>query len=100
MDLDVLLARVPEGWSVVSYLGRPFGLTRTDRVDGRSVTIYAEELGGSDAISANIYRGSNGDMLRSCEMPDAKVLDFLRTWTPIPAPSQTPGVTDGTQSRG
>ena len=48
MDLDVLLARVPEGWSVVSYLGRPYGLTRTDRVDGRSVTIYAEELGGSD----------------------------------------------------
>ena len=59
MDLDALLARVPEGWSAVSYLGRPYGLTKTTRVDGREVTIYAEELGGTDVVSANVYRVSS-----------------------------------------
>jgi len=83
MDLDDLLARVPAGWSEVSYHGRRYGLSRTDRVDGRSIAIYAEELGGTDVVSANIYRGAEADVLRSSEMPDSKVLDFLQTWQPI-----------------
>ena len=79
-SLSALIERVPEGWTRVTYDGRPYGLSRTTRVDGRVVTITAEELGGSDLVSANVYRTSAADHLRACEMPDAKVIAFLRGW--------------------
>ncbi len=75
-----LLDRVPEGWTAVSYGGRAYGLRRTSRAGGRSVAVYAEELGGSDVISANVYRTGSGDVLRPCEMPAAAVLSFLAGW--------------------
>ena len=78
--LSALVERVPEGWTRVNYDGRPYGLSRTTRVGGRVVTITAEELGGTDLVSANVYRTTAADLLRSCEMPDAKVLAFLRGW--------------------
>jgi hypothetical protein len=80
MDLAELVDRVPIGWTLVEFGGRPYGLTRVDHVEGRSVTIYAEELGAADVVSANVYRVSSGDRLNACEMPDAKVLAFLRGW--------------------
>lgn len=76
-DLAALLDRVPLGWSEVRYRGRRYGLTRSVAAHGRAVTIYAEELGGRDVISANFYLTSSGAQLRACEMPDAKVVDFL-----------------------
>ena len=81
-DLSTLLERVPEGWTRVSYNGRTYGLARTTRAGGRSITISAEELGGNDLVSANVYRTVAADHLRACEMPTAKVLEFLRAWTP------------------
>ena len=76
-DLATLLERVPVGWSEVTYAGRRYGLTRSEAAQGRAVTLYAEELGGRDVISANLYLTSGGPQLRACEMPDAKVVDFL-----------------------
>ena len=84
-DLAELLGRVPEGWTAVRYAGRPYGLSRTSRAGGRSVAVYAEELGGSDVVSTNVYRTSSGDLLRPCEMPAAKVLAFLCGWTRVDA---------------
>lgn len=81
MDLAALVDRVPEGWTRVAYDGRTYGLSRTTRADGRSISLYAEELGGDDVVSTNVYRTIDGDLLRPCEMPAEKVLDFLRGWT-------------------
>jgi hypothetical protein len=72
---------VPEGWTQVIFDGRPYGLSRSTRAAGRSVSIYAEELSGVGVVSANIYRTSTGDVLKPCEMPALSVLDFLRGWT-------------------
>ena len=80
--LQTLVDLVPEGWTLVCYQGRPYGLTRTTRAGGKSVSVLAQELGGSDLVSANIYRTTSGDLLRACEMPQQKVLDFLRGWRP------------------
>ena len=82
-SLEALVARVPEGWTAVSYAGRRYGLTRTTHTDGRSVSVFAEELGGPDVVSANVFRLSGGAELRPCEMPAAKVLDFLEGWLPL-----------------
>jgi hypothetical protein len=73
---------VPEGWTLVRYGGRSYGLRRTSRAGGRSLSIYAEELGGPDVVSTNVYRTAGGDLLRPCEMPVATVLAFLDGWTP------------------
>jgi len=64
----------------VSYDGRRYGLTRTSRVGGRSISLLAQELGGTDVVSANVYRTLAGDLLRPCEMPAATVLAFLAGW--------------------
>jgi hypothetical protein len=66
----------------VSHQGRRYGLSRTTHTDGRSVSLYAEELGGSDVVSANVFRLAGGAELRPCEMPAAKVLAFLSGWQP------------------
>ena len=84
MDLDELLGRVPEGWTQVLFGGRAYGLTRTTRAAGRSVAVFAEQLGGSDVVSANVYRTSDGLVLRPCEMPAATVVAFLAGWVPGP----------------
>lgn len=91
--LGELLDAVPEGWTTAEHAGRRYGLSRTDRVGGRVVTLLAHELGGTDLVSANVYRTSRGDELRACEMPDERVLDFLRGWRRVPDggdPSTTP----------
>jgi hypothetical protein len=79
-ELAALVDRVPEGWTGVEFAGRRYGLTRTTHGDGRSASIFAEQLGGTDVVSANFYRTSAGDVLRPCEMPVTTVLDFLRRW--------------------
>ena len=60
----------------------PWGLTRADHAQGGTTTLYAEELGGPAAVSANVWHTSGGDVLRPCEMPAQVVLDFLRGWVP------------------
>lgn len=77
-DVAALFARVPDGWSVATYDGRRYGVTRTGHAGGRSLSVYAEELGGTDVVSANLYLVGAGAAFRPCEMPGAKVLAFLR----------------------
>jgi hypothetical protein len=77
-DLARLVDRVPEGWSVVDHDGRRYGLTRVTRAGGRSSSIFARDLAGTDVVSANVYRTSTGYVLRPCEMPADRVLAFLR----------------------
>jgi hypothetical protein len=77
-----LVDRVPDGWTLVSYQDRQYGLSRTTRADGKSISVLARELGGTDLVSANIYTTSRGPQLRACEMPEKKVLDFLTGWQP------------------
>jgi hypothetical protein len=76
-DYPALFDRVPLGWSEVVYLGRRYGVTRSVAAEGRALTVYAEELGGRDVVSANLYLTGDGPLLKPCEMPAAKVVDFL-----------------------
>jgi hypothetical protein len=78
MDLGDLVDALPEGWSEVTYTGRRYGLTKITHAGGRSSSVYAEQLGGPDVVSANVYRTASGDVLKPSEMPAPKVLDFLR----------------------
>lgn len=83
-ELGALVDALPEGWSEVAYGGRRYGLTKITRAGGRSSSVHAEELGGADVVSANVYRTAAGDVLKPCEMPAAKVLGFLAAARPVP----------------
>ncbi len=77
MDILTQLARLPAGYSTGAYAGRRYGISKSAFNDGRSIKIYAEELGGTDFISLNYYATQAGGRLRPCEMPVEKVLRFL-----------------------
>jgi peptide-methionine (S)-S-oxide reductase len=76
--LRELVGRVPVGWSVAEWRGRRYAVTRVDRAGGRAISVYAEELAGTDVVSTNVYLvAAGGAELRPCEMPAEKVLAFL-----------------------
>jgi hypothetical protein len=80
---DLLFDRLPEGWSVVRYDGRRYGVTRTVQAGGRVQSVVAEALDGSDLVSANLYV-TDEVLLKPCEMSVAKVVAFLEGWQPAP----------------
>ena len=57
--------------------------TRSGFSDGRATKLVAEELGGKDYISLNLYELATGPRLYPCEMPSAKVIAFVRAYTLI-----------------
>ena len=71
------IQRFPVGYSMVHYTNKKYGVTRTDFNRGKSIKLYAEELGGNDFISLNYYITANAERLIPCEMPEQKVIDFI-----------------------
>lgn len=68
---------LPIGFTKVLYKGKKYGVSRKDFNEGKSIKVFAEELGGKDFISFNWYSTTNGEQLKPCEMPEKKVRDFL-----------------------
>lgn len=63
--------------------GRRYRITKSKYASGRSQKLEAEELGGSDYISLNLYRLATGDaLLKPCEMSEEKVRAFVLTVLP------------------
>lgn len=90
--LDFLAAfdALPFGNFTGTAHGRRYVAVKSGFADGASQKLVAEELGGSDHISLNLYRTRSGALLRPCEMPEAKVIAFVLdlkpdTIHPIPA---------------
>ncbi len=72
------LCRWPLGYFTAAYRDRRYRVTRSVLAGGRSMKLWAEELGGNDRISLNIYAPSSGDpALKPCEMPVDKVTAFV-----------------------
>ncbi len=69
---------LPSGGYGGSYDGRRYRVTKTQMSNGRSQKLEAEELGGSDYISFNLYRLATGEaLLKPCEMSEEKVVTFV-----------------------
>lgn len=78
MSLYEIIIKIPLGYSEMLYNQRRYGVTRTDFNDGKSIKVFAEELGGTNFISFNYYITTQDEYLKPCEMPEQKVIDFLR----------------------
>lgn len=69
---------LPDGGYGATYQGRRYRLVKTRMATGRSQKLEAEELGGTDYISFNLYRLADGAaLLKPCEMPAGKVVEFV-----------------------
>jgi len=72
------LQMIESGYYVVSYHGRAYGMTIEVSADERRHKLFAEELGGNDHISFNLYLLVGKEpLLKPCEMPAKKVIDFV-----------------------
>jgi hypothetical protein len=78
MSLLKYIQLIPQGYSQVLYQQKKYGVSRTDFNSGKSIKIFAEELGGNDVISLNFYITRTSEKLKPCEMPEQKVIDFLK----------------------
>jgi len=68
---------LPNGNFEAIYQGRRYGMTKTLREGKRQAWFWAEERGGTDKISFNLYFLKSGARLKPCEMPEDKVIDFV-----------------------
>jgi hypothetical protein len=78
MSLLKHIQLIPNGYSEVLYQQKKYGVSRTDFNSGKSIKVYAKELGGNDFISMNYYITSTSESLRPCEMPKKKVIHFMK----------------------
>ncbi len=69
---------LPNGAYGATYQGKRYRVTKSSLVSGRSQKLEAEELGGKDYVSFNLYRLAGGEtLLKPCEMPKEKVIEFV-----------------------
>lgn len=73
-----MLEDLPTGYSTGHFNARRYGITVERLAAGRQIKLYAEELGGPDHISFNLYLPTSGRvLLKPCEMPEEKVVAFV-----------------------
>lgn len=75
--LDVIIEGLPIGYSEGEFQGKRYGISKSVFNQGRSLKVFANELGGTDFISLNLYLTKKGAVLKPCEMPEEKVKEFL-----------------------
>ena len=69
---------LPAGGYGGTFGGKRYRITKTVMATGRSQKLEAEELGGNDYISFNLYRRADGTaLLKPCEMSEEKVTAFV-----------------------
>lgn len=69
---------LPRGAYGATYEGKRYRVIKSVLVTGRSQKLEAEELGGNDYVSFNLYRLASGEvLLKPCEMSAEKVIAFI-----------------------
>ena len=77
-EFEIALATNTGGYSEGIFSGTVAGVTLQRSDDGKRISLFAQELGGRDVISFNLYYLSSGEAaLKPCEMSDKKVAAFV-----------------------
>ena len=71
------LLALEDGSYDVFYCSKRYLLSKQTEFNGKLIKLYAKELGDNDYISLNYYPLVGDGLLRPCEMPDKKVIDFI-----------------------
>lgn len=82
-ELIAHLNKLPRGSSVGRLDGKKYSASKSVSGNGRRIKFYAEELGGTNIISFNMYRTARqGWALKPCEISSGKIFDFLERFIP------------------
>lgn len=84
-DVVRALSSLPAGTLMGSYEARRYVATKSVFNGGKSMKLVAEELGGRDYISLNLYVLGSGARLYPCEMSAEKVIRFVLGFQPAPS---------------
>ncbi|WP_376775889.1 hypothetical protein [Rhizobium populisoli] len=76
-EFERALSAIPTGYTEGEYAGRRWGTTVKRSADLKRISLFAEDLSGTDIVSFNFYRLSEGDSLKPCEMSSEKVMAFV-----------------------
>ena len=71
------LLTLEDGSYDVLYYNKRYLLSKQTQLNSKLIKLYAEELGDNNFISLNYYPLIGDGLLRPCEMPDDKVIDFI-----------------------
>jgi peptide-methionine (S)-S-oxide reductase len=77
-EIGMLMTNIPEGWSRAEIAGHPWAITRVTHAGGKAISLNAEQLDDTGQLGANVWITSKGTILRPCEIPAERVLQFLR----------------------
>lgn len=69
---------IRDGISKARYQDRIYIVNKSTFNDGNSFKLYAEEAGGKDYVSLNVYKTRETVHVKPCEQPISKSLNFLR----------------------
>ena len=61
----------------VSFEQKRYLFRKETHLEGKLIKVYAEALGDTNFISLNYYPQTANGLLKPCEMPDEKVIDFI-----------------------
>ena len=71
------IIQLDNGTYDVTAFTKRYLLRKETRLEGKLIKLYAEELGGNDFISLNYYPYLQNGLLKPCEMPQEKVIQFV-----------------------
>jgi len=74
------LTALKNGSYDVFYQDKRYLLSKETHLGGKLIKLYAKELGANDFISLNYY-GIGEGLLKPCEMPQEKVIEFVLNLT-------------------
>ena len=73
---------MPAGYSFGYFMNKRYGISVSVSSDGKRRKLYAEELGGTNHISFNLYLiDGKPPVFKPCEMPESKVIEFVMGMT-------------------
>ena len=71
------LSELKDGSYDVLYKEKRYLLSKKTQLSGKLIKLYAQELGDNNFISLNYYPNIDDGLLKPCEMPQEKVIDFV-----------------------
>ncbi|TXD52686.1 MULTISPECIES: peptide methionine sulfoxide reductase [unclassified Polaribacter] len=78
MTVLAIIKKIPEGYSEGFLDAIKYSITKNTFNDGKSFKIFGRELQGNNFISLNYYITSKNEFIKPCEMPEEKVIHFLK----------------------
>jgi hypothetical protein len=76
-QFDQKIKVLKDGSYDVFYREKRYLLSKETHLGGKLIKLYAKALGGKDFISLNYYPKTKKPLLKPCEMPEEKVIEFV-----------------------